>query len=161
MRLSVFLGLICCALAGYSVAEEKTVKSVAVTSIDVPATDASDIPKQLQAKAIEDGKAAFGYWGTEPDKYTGWTSHSNRLIPVYTFGSRGCGDGVDLDSYTGSKSVYRSEAKVQALYGYVPEKTVNSNAVWMDQTNVADMQRAAAAAGKKYIFQDIQWRCER
>lgn len=24
--------------------------------------------------------------------------------------------------------------------------------VWMDQTNVADMQRAAAKAGKKYIF---------
>ena len=152
MRLSVFLALICCAVAGDSVAEEKTVKSVAVTSLDVPATEAADIPKQLQAKAIEDGKAAFGYWGTEPDKYTGWTSHSNRLIPVYTFGSRGCGDGVDLDSYTGSKSAYRSEAKVQALYGYVPEKTVNSNAVWMDQTNVADMQRAAAAAGKKYIF---------
>ena len=152
MRLSVFLALICCAAAGDSVAEEKTVKSVAVTSFDVPATEAADIPKQLQAKAIEDGKAAFGYWGTEPDKYTGWTSHSNRLIPVYTFGSRGSGDGVDLDSYTGSKSVYRSEAKVQALYGYVPEKTVNSNAVWMDQTNVADMQRAAAAAGKKYIF---------
>jgi len=154
MRLSVFLALICCccAVAGDSVAEEKTVNSVAVTSINVPAAEAADIPKQLQAKAIEDGKAAFGYWGTDQDKYTGWTSHSNRLIPVYTFGSKGGGDGVDLDSYTGPKSAYRSEAEVEALYGYVPEKTVNPNAVWMDQTNVADMQRAAAAAGKKYIF---------
>ena len=142
----------CCVVAGDSVADQKTVQSVAVTSVEVPATEAADIPKQLQAKAIEDDKAAFGYWGTDPDKYTGWTTHSNRLIPVYTFGSKGGGDGVDLDSYTGSKSAYRSAAKVEALYGYVPEKTVNENAVWMDQTNVADMQRAAAAAGRKYIF---------
>lgn len=154
MRQSVFLALICCCctVVGDSVAEEEALKSVAVASIEAPATDAADIPKQLQTKAIEDNKAAFGYWGTDPDKYTGWKSHSNRLIPVYTFGSKGGGDGVDLDSYTGPKSAYRSEARVLALYGYVPEKTVNSNAVWMDQTNVADMQRAAALAGKKYIF---------
>ena len=154
MKRSVFLALIWCggAVAGDSRAEEKPVRSVTVTSTDVSATEAADLPKQLQAKAIEDDKAKFGYWGTEPGKYTGWKSHSNRLIPVYTFGSKGSGDNVDLDSYTGSKSAYRSEAKVQALYGYVPEKTVNPNAVWMDQTNIADMQRAAAAAGKKYIF---------
>lgn len=154
MKRSVFLALICCcgAVAGDSVAEETTVKSVAVSSFEVPATEAADIPKQIQARAIEDDKASFGFWGTDPDKYTGWTSHSNRLIPVYAFGSKGSGDGVDLDSYTGPKSIYRSEAKVEALYGYIPEKTVNAEAVWMDQTNVADMQRAAAAAGKKYIF---------
>ncbi len=152
MRQSLVLALICCVVAGDALAEETAVKSVAATSSEVPATEAADIPKQLQAKAIEDDKAAFGYWGTDPDKYTGWTSHSNRLVPVYTFGTKGGGDGVDMDSYTGPKSPYRSEARVQALYGYVPEKTVNPNAVWMDQTNVADMQRVAAAAGKKYIF---------
>ena len=152
MRQSLVLALICCVVAGDALAEETAVKSVAATSSEVPATEAADIPKQLQAKAIEDDKAAFGYWGTDPDKYTGWTSHSNRLVPVYTFGTKGGGDGVDMDSYTGPKSPYRSEARVQALYGYVPEKTVNPNAVWMDQTNVADIQRVAAAAGKKYIF---------
>ncbi len=152
MRQSLVLALICCVVAGDALAEETAVKSVAATSSEVPATEAADIPKQLQAKAIEDDKAAFGYWGTDPDKYTGWTSHSNRLVPVYTFGTKGGDDGVDMDSYTGPKSPYRSEARVQALYGYVPEKTVNPNAVWMDQTNVADMQRVAAAAGKKYIF---------
>ena len=152
MRQSLVLALICCVAAGDALAEETAVKSIAATSSEVPATEAADIPKQLQAKAIEDDKAEFGYWGTDPDEYTGWTSHSNRLIPVYTFGTKGGGDGVDIDSYTGPNSPYRSEAKVQALYGYVPEKTVNANAIWMDQTNIADMQRAAAAAGRKYIF---------
>ena len=149
MRLSVISALVYCCVTviNTAVAEEKSVNSVSPA-----AADAADIPKLLQTSAIEKGRAAFGYWGIDPDTYTGWTSHSNRLIPVYTFGSKGNGEGVDLDSYTGPRSAYRSEVAVQALYGYVPENTVNPDAVWMDQTNVADMQRAAAAAGKKYIF---------
>lgn len=116
------------------------------------ALDAVDNVKRLQELAIKDDTAAFGYWGTEAAKYTGWTSHSNRLIPVYAFGTKGAGEGIDLSSYSGANSPYRSEAKVQALYGYAPDKSVNAKAVWMDQTNVADIQRAAAASGKKYIF---------
>ncbi len=111
-----------------------------------------DSVKRLQEQAIKDDTAEFGYWGTEAAKYTGWKSHSNRLIPVYAFGTKGAGDGVDLSSCFGENSPYRSEAKVQALYGYAPDRTVKANAVWMDQTNVADIQRAAAASGKKYIF---------
>lgn len=152
MSALIVLYCLCSTITGDSVAEEKLDQSATAAPSDAVAADAADIPRQLQLKAIADGKAAFGYWGTDPDKYTGWTSHSNRLIPIYTFGSNGGGEGVDLDSYTGPNSVYRSEAKVQALYGYVPEKTVNPNAVWMDQTNIADLQRAAAAAGRKYIF---------
>jgi len=116
------------------------------------ATDKADLPKHLQAQAIVDDVSPFGYWGTDPAKYTGWKSHSNRLIPVYAFGTKNAGAGVDLDGYSGAASPYRSEPKVQALYGYVPEKTVNPEAVWMDQTNVFDIQAAAAAAGRKYIF---------
>jgi alkaline phosphatase len=142
----------CFAMINSSLAEETTVNAAPIATADVAAADAADFPKRLQTVAIEADQAEFGYWGTDPEKYTGWKSHSNRLIPVYTFGSKGGGAGVDLDSYTGTNSAYRSESKVQALYGYVPEKTVNQNAVWMDQTNVTDMQRAAAAAGKKYIF---------
>ena len=153
MRFSISSALVCCcAMINSSLAEETTVNTVPIATADVAAADAADFPKRLQTDAIEADLAEFGYWGTDPEKYTGWKSHSNRLIPVYTFGSKGSGEGVDLDSYTGPNSAYRSESKVQALYGYVPEKTVNQNAVWMDQTNVADMQRAAAATGKKYIF---------
>jgi alkaline phosphatase len=154
MKHTVLLTVACFCFAAESRADDKTpIVSKAAAPADAAAVaDAVDFPKQLQSKAIEDDKAEFGYWGRDPNIYTGWKTHSNRLIPVYTFGTKGGGEGVDLNSYSGPNSVYRSEAKVQALYGHVPEKTVNPEAVWMDQTNIADLQRAAAAAGKKYIF---------
>ena len=153
MKHIALLTVVCFCFAAESRADDKTpiVRKVAAP-VDLAAAEAADFPKQLQSKAIEDNIAEFGYWGREPNLYTGWKTHSNRLIPIYTFGTKGAGEGVDLDSYFGPNSVYRSEARVQALYGYVPEKTVNPEAVWMDQTNVADLQRAAATAGKKYIF---------
>jgi len=114
---------------------------------DKPATIA-----EIQAAAIAGGVAEFGYWGTDPAKYTGWTSHSNRLIPVYTYGTKGEAAGVDLQSWFGERSPYRSAEALQKIYGYLPERTVDSQAVWMDQTNIFDIQKAAAAAGKKHIF---------
>ncbi len=118
----------------------------------VDTAQAVDFPRQIQEQAIADDKSPVGYWGTDAEKYTGWKSHSNRLIPVYTFGTKGGKPGVDLNSWFGEASLYRSADKVQALYGYVPEKTVNPNAVWMDQTNIYDIQKAAAESGKKHIF---------
>lgn len=114
--------------------------------------NAADFPRQVQELAITNDKSPAAYWGTNPEKYTGWKSHSNRMIPAYTFGTKGGKPGVDLNSWFGEASPYRSAEKVQALYGYVPEKTVNPEAVWMDQTNIYDMQKAAADSGKKYIF---------
>lgn len=113
---------------------------------------AVDFPARLQEQAIADDISPAAYWGTDPQKYTGWKSHSNRLIPVYTFGTKGGKPGVDLNSWFGEASPYRSTEKVQALYGYLPERTVNPNAIWMDQTNIYDIQKAAADTGKKYIF---------
>lgn len=127
----------------------------AVVFADPPsptAAEATDVPRLRQQQAIERDTAEFAYWGTQPDRYTGWTTHSNRLVPVYTFGTRGGGDGVDLDSWTGERSPYRSDDALRRIYGYVPERSVHAEAVWMDQTNIADIQRAAAAAGRKYIF---------
>lgn len=113
---------------------------------------ASDHVAELQAKAIADGRSELAHWGTDAETYNQWKSHSNRLIPVYTFGTRTAKTGVNLKSYSGVNSPYRREGDVQRLYGMVPERTVNPQAVWMDQTNIADIQRAAAEAGKKYIF---------
>ncbi len=127
----------------------------ALGSDPVPDSDsakAADFPRQIQELAIVNDKSPVAYWGTDPEKYTGWKSHSNRLIPVYTFGTKGGKPGVDLNSWFGEASPYRSETKVQALYGYLPERTVNPDAVWMDQTNIYDLQKAAADSGKKYIF---------
>ena len=108
MRPPVFRRLVCVSLLVIIpvMGEEKTKVSIATGD-----AEAGDIAKQLQARAIEEGKADFGYWGTDPNKYTGWTTHSNRLIPVYTFGTKGAGAGIDLDSYAGDNSLYRSEDK--------------------------------------------------
>ena len=106
----------------------------------------------LQTKAVNDGKAEFGHWGWEPDKYTLWGSHSSRLIPVYTFGTKGAGAGIDLDDYTGSNSPYRSPAAIRQLFGRVPEGTLNPEADYFDQTNIFDIQLAGLRSGKKHIF---------
>ncbi|MCR9199680.1 MAG: alkaline phosphatase [Planctomycetaceae bacterium] len=111
-----------------------------------------DTVAAFQTQAIADGKSDAAHWGVLPDKYTQWGTHSNRLVPVYTFGTLGAGDGVDLSSYIGANSVYRSEPGVRQLYGYVPEGTVNEAARWLDQTNIADLQRAALAAGRRHLF---------
>lgn len=116
------------------------------------AASANDFYYQLQASAIEKNRAEFGHWGPDPDNYTAWGSHSNRLIPVYTFGTRGAGEGIDLTSYTGPNSVYRRAEAVQRLYGRVPPDTVHPEADYLDQTNLYQIQRAAIEAGKKYIF---------
>ena len=67
-------------------------------------------------------------------------------------GTAGGGPGVDLTSYTGPNSPYRSAEKIAAIYGRLPTNTLNPAADYADQTNVADLQRAAVAAGKKHIF---------
>lgn len=113
---------------------------------------ADDFVRALQTKAIEAGKADWGHWGADPGNYVMWGSHSNRLIPVYTFGTRGAGEGIDLTSYQGEKSPYRSATALQRLYGRTPTNSVNPQAEYFDQTNVFDIQKAAVAAGKKYIF---------
>jgi alkaline phosphatase len=124
-----------------------------------------DYLRDLQAKAVEANKAEFGHWGWEVDNYKLWGTHSNRLIPVYTFGTAGSGAGIDLSSYQGSASPYRAAASVQRLFGQVPEGTVNPQAEYFDQTNIYDIQAAALAAGKKQIvlivFDGMDWHTTR
>ena len=111
-----------------------------------------DYIRDLQNRAVFSGTAEFGHWGVDPKNYTNWGSHSNRLIPVYTFGTKGAGAGIDLDSYTGANSPYRSEDALKRIYGRLPTYTLNPQAEYCDQTNVYDIQAAALKAGKKHIF---------
>jgi len=121
---------------------------------DVIAAD--DFIRELQTQAIQSGKSPFGHWGPNPDKYTAWKTHTNRLIPVYTFGTRAAAKGIDLDSYTGTNSAYRSADALRRIYGRVPTNTVNPQAEYLDQTDLAALQRAGVAGGKtggkKYVF---------
>lgn len=113
---------------------------------------ADDPIRDLQTAAIQNGRSDVAHWGFDPDRYTQWTSHSLRLIPVYTFGTAGAGGGIELKSYTGAHSPYRDAEALRRLYGYLPENTLNPSAEYCDQTNIADIQFAALQAGRKYIF---------
>ncbi|MBX3437030.1 MAG: alkaline phosphatase, partial [Planctomycetaceae bacterium] len=114
--------------------------------------NAGDPVRQLQSDAIEANRSDIAHWGFDPEDYTQWKSHSLRLIPVYTFGTKGAGGAVELGSYTGENSPYRNSESLMRLYGYLPENTLNTEADYCDQTNIGDIQLAALEAGKKYIF---------
>jgi alkaline phosphatase len=122
----------------------------------------ADHIRDLQTKAIEANEAEFGHWGYVPLNYKQWGSHSNRLIPVYTFGTligtssdsstAGKLGPVDLRNFSGANGPYRNEAQLKRIYGRVPSHTLNPTAEYFDQTNVYDLQMAAFASGKKYVF---------
>lgn len=112
----------------------------------------NDYIRELQTQAIKNGKSPVGHWGTMPDKYIQWSSHSNRLIPVYSYGTGKAGEGISQSSYQGEKSPYRSEGALKKIYGRLPERTLNPEAEYFDQTNVFDIQKKALEAGKKHIF---------
>ncbi len=114
----------------------------------------ADHVRELQEAAVKNKRAEWGHWGRQPEIYTDWTSHSNRLIPVYTY-------GITLDAVDGANSAYRQPERIKALYGRIPDGTVNSNAEYCDQTDVYRLQKMAAAAGKKHIilviFDGMDW----
>lgn len=119
---------------------------------------AADHVRELQTEAVKANAASWGHWGPDAKKYSSWTSHSNRLIPVYSF-------GMDLSLVRGAKSVYRNEDSLKQLYGYLPEATLNPQAEYFDQTDVYRLQRAAADQGKKcivlFVFDGMDWQTTR
>ena len=125
-------------------------------TLTVPAVAArpADRFARLQWDATHSGSATWGHWGDQPSHYISWSNHSNRLVPVYTF-------GIDLDAVAGEQSAYRSEDRLRAIYGRLPEQTVNGEAEYFDQTDVHALQVAAAAAGKRRIilmvFDGMDW----
>ncbi len=119
---------------------------------------AGDHLRELQTAAAQSQTADWGHWGLDASKYSSWTTHSNRLIPVYTF-------GISLDAVSGKNSVYRDAKAIERLYGRVPEGTLNDRAEYFDQTDVYRLQKMAAAAGKKHIvlivFDGMDWQTTR
>ena len=114
----------------------------------------ADHLRDLQQRAIKDGVAAWGHWGARPDDFTEWQTHTNRLIPVYTF-------GANLDQLDGPNSAYRSPNKLTSIYGRVPVGTLYPEAEYFDQTDIYRLQVAAMVSGKKYIilviFDGMDW----
>ncbi len=109
----------------------------------------------LQETAFTNKVADWGYWGPKPKSYSGWTNHTNRLIPVYTFGG-------SFQSYMGENSVYRNLDRLTRLYQQEPVSTWNSMANYGDQTDIYHLQRKAIESGqKKYVilvvFDGMDW----
>ncbi len=114
----------------------------------------SDPVRELQTAAIETRQADWGRWGADPQRYSAWNKHSNRLIPIYAF-------GATLDAYRGEHSPYRRPEALAELYGRTPDATLNHAAEYFDQSAVYDLQLRAALAGKKNIilmvFDGMDW----
>ncbi len=112
----------------------------------------------LQTQSVESNKPLWGHWGPDREKYSTWTTHSNRLIPVYTF-------GWDLSAVSGKHSPYRSAERLTELYGRLPADTLNPQADYFDQTDVYRLQKMAAEAGKQriilFVFDGMDWQTTR
>src|ERR1700733_6282600 len=65
------------------------------------------------------------------------------------------GRKAELGAVTGKNSLYRDPAKIQALYGFLPENTVNPDAEYADQSDLYRVQRDAVARGIRHLF--IVW----
>mgnify|MGYP006268557397 CR=1 FL=1 len=126
----------------------------AVSRVPSAAIRPGDRFAQMQWIATHTGRAPWGRWGDQPQHYVSWSNHSNRLIPVYTF-------GIGLDAVAGANSPYRDRAKLEAIYGRLPDHTLNPDAEYFDQTDVHALQMAAVAAGKTRIvlmvFDGMDW----
>lgn len=119
---------------------------------------AADPIADLQQEAATTGRSDWAHWGPNPARYSSWTTHSNRLVPIYTFGG-------SLDAVAGKNSVYRREAALRVLFGSVPQGTLNPGADYFDQTDVYHLQKSAAEAGKKrivlFVFDGMDWQTTR
>ncbi len=129
-------------------------QALAAADAALAAAGPADPIRDLQSRAVRERHADWGHWGPALDRYVSWSNHSNRLIPVYTF-------GIALDDYQDAHSPYRQAAALEALYGQVPAGTLNPQAEYFDQTAIHHLQAAAAQAGKKRIilmvFDGMDW----
>lgn len=127
---------------------------IALSAAPAPSR-AGDRIKDLQAANVVNRESKvdrpyhFGSQGAG-SIFSNHASHTNRLIPVYAFGTK-----VDLGSVMGANSLYRDPAKIKALYGFPPKHTVNPGAEYADQSDFYRVQRDAVAKGAKHLF--IVW----
>jgi hypothetical protein len=110
---------------------------VLVNSTIVAAGDhKADRLKELQTFYVAAGgqkmARAFHFGSQGPgDVFSNHTSHTNRLVPVYVFGKK-----ADLAAVMGANSRYRDPEKIKATYGFLPENTTNTEAVYADQSDL-------------------------
>ena len=113
---------------------------------------------EMQTQAVATNTSSWGHWGPNPEKYSSWTTHTNRLIPAYIFGG-------DFSRVAGEKSIYRCTVAIEKLYGFLPEETANPQAEYFDQTDIFRLQKWAVESGKKriilFVFDGMDWHTSR
>ena len=117
-----------------------------------PQVQVADLLKILQTRYATSASQKehrvfhFGSQGAG-NVFSNHTSHSNRLVGVYTYGRK-----ADLRSVMGENSRYRDAEKIRAVYGFLPENTLNPGADYADQSDLYHVQKEAIARGAKYVF---------
>lgn len=113
-----------------------------------------DFLRSAQFEAVDSGDCEWCHWGDRAGKFSNWTNHSNRLVPIYTW-------GIKLDQFDKANSCYRDEEKLTEIYGRLPDETLNLKADYFDQTDLYRLQQQAVEAGKKHIiviiFDGMDW----
>jgi alkaline phosphatase len=117
-----------------------------------PGVSMTDRLKDLQtryATSPQEKESRVYHFGSQGpgSVFSNHTNHTNRLVPVYVFGRK-----AELQSVTGASSRYRDAEKIKAVYGVVPENTLNDRADYADQSDLYRVQREAIARGAKYMF---------
>lgn len=120
---------------------------IAGSSADDPIdlATSSDPIRDLQRDAVRRQHSDTVHWGRGRQRYVSWSNHSNRLIPVYTF-------GITLDSWRDRGSVYADPQRIAKLYGHVPDRTYNPVARYYDQTDIHRLQQLAVDRGCSVII---------
>ncbi|WP_431192195.1 alkaline phosphatase [Rhodopirellula bahusiensis] len=101
--------------------------------------------REMQSNAIKEQSAPWGHWGSNPKKYSTWTNHSNRMVPLYAF-------GYTLNDLREKGSLYSNPERMKEHFGRVDEESLNPNANYYDQVDVYDLQMAAVKSGKRHVI---------
>ncbi|QEF99974.1 Alkaline phosphatase 4 precursor [Stieleria maiorica] len=129
-----------------------------LASAQPKAAQHSDPMCELQTRSSEGKVPVYGHWGVDASKYSSWTDHSNRLVPVYTF-------GLTLSDWRERGSVYADADRLKVLDRSADESSVNPTAMYYDQVDVYQLQQAAIDAGYSNIililFDGMDWQTSR
>lgn len=152
---SLSLAALCC--VSTSATAEQPTSDASTVGASETASD-TDGMQTLQKQSIVTQKSVYGHWGTDATKFSSWTNHSNRLVPVYTF-------GITLSKLREQGSMYTDAERLAKLDGSVGEGSVNPTAMYFDQTDIYQLQKAAVDVGYSNIilivFDGMDWQTTR
>jgi alkaline phosphatase len=156
LRALLAVGVAAVVLSATTFAESPAKENAESTS--EPSSVEDDRIKVLQENTVKSDGSAYGHWGTDPDRYSTWTSHSNRLIPVYTY-------GITLSKLREQGSLFADKERLLERCGEQAADSFNPKALYFDQTEVYDLQQAAVQAGYRNIilmvFDGMDWQTTR